>query len=45
MVDELVSMLHEMYALAVDASGYDNAEKRDIKLRANMLLHKHGVEV
>jgi hypothetical protein len=44
-VDELVKMLHEVYAVAADRSGYDDYEWGEVMDRAQLLLHKHGVEV
>ena len=44
-VDELVSMLHEVYAVAADRGGYDDYEWGEVMDRAQLLLRKHGVEV
>jgi hypothetical protein len=44
-MEELVSMLHEVFAVMVDGGGYSDKEKFEIELRAEKLLLKHGVSV
>lgn len=44
-VDELVSMLHEVFAVAVDRGGYTVDQQKETLDAAQALLHKHGVEV
>jgi hypothetical protein len=47
-VDELIKMLHEVYAVAADRGGYDDYddyEWGEVMDRAQLLLRKHGVEV
>ena len=42
---ELVTMLHELFAVAVDRGGYSEEEGRLIEDKAEALLAKHGVRV
>jgi phage terminase large subunit GpA-like protein len=44
-VNELVTMLHEVFAVATDTGGQTEEEAQVVFDRAKLLLSEHGVEV
>lgn len=44
-IQKLTSMLHEVFAVAVDTGGQTEEENREILDRAQALLKEYGVEV